>query len=259
MNFRKYILLVLATLFLSVPSFAEKSDFFGKGEVVVQGAGSLISTATKAITKTRLPNEFMNALKAFGKTEDDILEYFTKYHNDNGFRFLNEAEDLVTQFPTLTKGEAYSLWGYTTDNFYFELNDWLRRGVNASKTQGLKNILTSALGKVPKYNGTAFRAIKLEGQALTDFLSKHNVGDIVTYDEFVSCGSTQTAAFFNKPGKNIQLTMEVNNAPIISDFADGIKFRNYSRDELLLLSGKQFKILSKELDNGIYKISVVQQ
>ena len=53
--------------------------------------------------------------------------------------------------------------------------------------------------------------------------------------------------------------MEVNNAPIISDFADGIKFRNYSRDELLLLPGKQFKILSKELDNGIYKISVVQQ
>ena len=37
--------------------------------------------------------------------------------------------------------------------------------------------------------------------------------------------------------------MEVNNAPIISEFADGIKFRNYSRDELLLLSGKQFKIL----------------
>jgi hypothetical protein len=70
---------------------------------------------------------------------------------------------------------------------------------------------------------------------------------------------TAKAAFFNKPGKNIQLTMEVNNAPIISDFADGIKFRNYSRDELLLLSGKQFKILSKELDNGIYKISVVQQ
>ena len=85
------------------------------------------------------------------------------YDNDNGFRFLNEAEDLVTQFPNLTKGEAYSLWGYTTDNFYFELNDWLRRGVNASKTQGLKNILTSSLVTVPHYHGTAFRAIKLEG------------------------------------------------------------------------------------------------
>ncbi|MDG2431390.1 hypothetical protein [Flavobacterium sp.] len=226
---------------------------------IVQGAGSLITTATKAITKSKLPSEFVDALKALGKSEDDILEYFTKYHNDNGFKFLNEVEDLVTQYPSLTRAEAYTLWGYTTDNFYFQLNDWLRRGVNTSQTQAMKNILQSALAKVPKYNGTAFRAIKLDGQALTDFLSKHNVGDIVTYDEFVSCGSTQTAAFFNKPGKNIQLTMEVNNAPVISDFADGIKFRGYGKDELLLLSGKKFKILSKELDNGIYKISVVQQ
>jgi hypothetical protein len=39
MSFKKYILLLLTTLFLSVPSFAEKSDFFGKGEEVLQQAG----------------------------------------------------------------------------------------------------------------------------------------------------------------------------------------------------------------------------
>ena len=105
-----------------VESFEENCGLV-EGWKGLNGAGNLIQTATKAITKTRLPNDFMNALKAFGKTEDDILEYFTKYHNDNGFRFLNEAEDLVTQFPTLTKGEAYSLWGYTTDNFFFELKE----------------------------------------------------------------------------------------------------------------------------------------
>jgi hypothetical protein len=46
MNFKKYILLVLATLFLSVPSFAEKNDFLGKGEEVVQGAGNWITQRT---------------------------------------------------------------------------------------------------------------------------------------------------------------------------------------------------------------------
>lgn len=40
MNFKKYIIGLLVTLFFSVPSFAEKSDFFGKGEVVMQGAGN---------------------------------------------------------------------------------------------------------------------------------------------------------------------------------------------------------------------------
>lgn len=42
MNFKKYILLVLATLFLSVPSFAEKNVFFGEGKEVVQGAGNTL-------------------------------------------------------------------------------------------------------------------------------------------------------------------------------------------------------------------------
>ena len=41
MNFKRYILLLLATLFLSVPATAEKSDFFGKGEVVLQGVGKV--------------------------------------------------------------------------------------------------------------------------------------------------------------------------------------------------------------------------
>lgn len=39
MNFKKYILLLLTTLFLSVPSFAEKNVFLGKGEELLQGAG----------------------------------------------------------------------------------------------------------------------------------------------------------------------------------------------------------------------------
>ena len=43
----------------------------------VSGVVGAIQTATKSITKSRLPNEFVNALKAFGKSEDDILEYFT--------------------------------------------------------------------------------------------------------------------------------------------------------------------------------------
>jgi len=200
----------------------------------------------------------MNALKAMGQSEDEILEYFTKYHNDNGFRFLNEVEDLLTQFPTLTRSEAYSLWGYTTDNFYLQLNGWLRGGLNTSQTESLKNILTSALNKVPKFNGIAFRAIKLEGTALTNFLSRHTIGEIVTYDEFLSCGSTQTAAFFNKPGKNIQLTMEVNNAPIISVFSDGIKFRGFDKDELLLFTTRKFIVESLIVDGLVYKIKTKQ-
>lgn len=40
MNFKKYILGLLAILFLSVPSFAEKQVFLGEGKVLVNGVGN---------------------------------------------------------------------------------------------------------------------------------------------------------------------------------------------------------------------------
>ncbi|MDZ4756974.1 MAG: hypothetical protein SGJ10_02390 [Bacteroidota bacterium] len=49
MNFKKYILGLLVTLFFSVPSFAEKIDFFGKGEVVVKGAGKVFKVGDNIV------------------------------------------------------------------------------------------------------------------------------------------------------------------------------------------------------------------
>ena len=223
-----------------------------------------IKTATKAITKSRLPEEFVSALKSFGKTEDDILEYFTRYHNDNQYRFLNEVEDLVSQYTTLTRAEAYTLWGYTTDNFYFKLNEWLRNGSNIDKTRQLKNILESALNKVPKYTGgEAYRAIGFKPENasdMADFLLKHNKGKIVDYNDFVSCGSSKEAAFYDKATKNIKITFK-NLSPVadISDFADGIKFRGYTPKELLIEPGRKFRVLDvKPLPNNQYEIILTQ-
>jgi hypothetical protein len=62
MNFKKHILLLLITLFFSVPSFAEKSDFFGKGKELLQGAGKFtlsqiddyVALATKQGNKSKV-------------------------------------------------------------------------------------------------------------------------------------------------------------------------------------------------------------
>ena len=97
-------------------------------------------------------------------------------------------------------------------------------GSNIGKTSEISNIVKSALQKVHKYNGTAYRALEIPSEGLTSFLNKYAIeGSEVTFDEFLSCGSTQEAAFFNKPEKNIRIIMEVNDAPDISSFADGIK------------------------------------
>jgi hypothetical protein len=55
MSFKKYLLLLLTTLFLSVPSFAEKSDFFGKGKELLQQAGNIFELTTFKNLTARIP------------------------------------------------------------------------------------------------------------------------------------------------------------------------------------------------------------
>jgi hypothetical protein len=113
---------------------------------------------------------------------------------------------------------------------------------------------------MPKYNGTAYRALEFSDKNLLEsFLKKHETGGTVDYNDFVSCGSSTEAAFFDKPKKNVFLKMEVKDAPIISDFADGIKIRGYGKDELLLLRGRRFKIeYVKPIGIG-YEIKLIEK
>jgi hypothetical protein len=46
--------------------------------------------------------------------------------------------------------------------------------------------------------------------------------------------------------------------PDISTFADGIKFRGYQIEELLLNTGGKFKVTKMTTENGIYEIRMTQ-
>jgi hypothetical protein len=206
-----------------------------------------------------LPTGFVNSLKTFGKTEDEIVAYFRKYHNiyTRG-EFFTQIENIIVKDKSLTSAEGYGIWGYTTNFFYRDLNTWLREGSNAAKTQEIVTLLKRAIQKVPKYDGVAYRALEFKENDLVTFMNKYKQSEVVTFDDFLSCGSTKEAAFFNKPSKNVRITMEVNNAPDISSFADGIKFRGYSPKELLLDTGRKFQITSAKFENGIYELRMVQ-
>lgn len=53
--------------------------------------------------------------------------------------------------------------------------------------------------------------------------------------------------------------MEVKNASIISDFADGIKIRGYAKDELLLLQGRKFEIEYVRPKGTGYEIKLIEK
>ena len=139
-------------------------------------------------------------------------------------------------------------------------NNWLRKGINIKKTEEISKLITNALKKMPKYNGEAYRALEFGDETLLlSFLNKHKKGKTVNYSDFVSCGSNNKAAFFDKANKNVFLKLEVKNAPIISDFSDGIKFRGYVKDELLLLRGRKFIVKNVEEIDNKYLITLIEK
>jgi len=100
--------------------------------------------------KKEIPKDFLNALKKFGRTEDEILEYYTKYHNENNFIFLNQIDEIVNNGKNISKTDAFALWSYTTNHYYWDLNNWLRNGINANKTKQISKLISNALEKMPQ-------------------------------------------------------------------------------------------------------------
>ena len=112
---------------------------------------------------------------------------------------------------------------------------------------------------MPKYNGQASGALELNNEILLQtFLKTHKKGVTVDYNDFVSCGSNTKATFFDKAKKNVFLKLEVKNAPIISDFSDGVKIRDYAKEELLLLRGRKFKVKNTETIDNKYLITLIE-
>lgn len=220
------------------------------------------------IMKQEMPTELLEALTKMGKTKDgektfselEVLNDFVGYHRGTDYRFLNDLDKFVKKYPHLTKTDIFVMWGYTTKYFYWYLNLRLRNKYFLDKVEALARLLTKAISKMPRYSGDAYRALTIENpKLLGDFLDLHKQGEIVKYNDFVSCGSSKKAAFFDKKEKNILLEMKVKDAPIISDFADGIMFRGYQREELLLLRGRNFIVEKVKIrKDGKYLIKLVE-
>jgi hypothetical protein len=101
MNFKKWIYSLALVLFFTVPSLAEKNDFFGKGEVVLQGAGSLANNLTgvlkssynKLITAGLNAVEQGSVIKLFNSRKALIAEIS---NNKLVFKYEGWGKDIIT-------------------------------------------------------------------------------------------------------------------------------------------------------------------
>jgi hypothetical protein len=212
--------------------------------------GVLIQTRTRALKALQeYPDEYVSALESFGLAKADL---FTKHGVDYGDEFFTLINDFkASNINGLSDDEIYAVFGYTTNFFYRDLNNWLRTGVNLDKTSEINGILTSALNKLPSWSGTstAFRGIKIkppnvQGQ-IDGILGRYPQGAVVPHGELISVGSTPEASFLY--GNNIRIRMEFDLKPgtqakDISDLADGIFFRGNPPQELLFPSNTSFRV-----------------
>ena len=218
-------------------------------EKVIKFAEGATETVTPATMKEILPSEYLSALTKFGKTETEIVDYFTTYHNvRGGGKFLSDIESYLAykNIHNLTGGEAYAIWGYTTRFFYEDLNLWLRNGENLVKTEEISKLINRGLGKIPKYQGAfLYRGIEIGPSELQSFLNSYKAGSITEFKAFTSCGGSAEASFADRISKNVIFKIQHISGKEISQFADGVIFGEppMAAPEILMNSNIKLQVI----------------
>jgi hypothetical protein len=213
--------------------------------------------AVKAITT--YPDDYVSTIESFGINKSDL---FTRHGVDYGDEFYQMIDLFKSNNQYgLSDSEIYSIFGFTTNFFYKDLNDWLRSGINQNKTQQIVELISSGLNKLPSWpENIAYRGIKVKPPNIQDkmnaILARYPVGTNVPHGEFISLGSTPEASFLTDPNVKIRMEFDLKTnsaAKDISNLADGIYFRNYPISELILPPGMNFRVnfISPPDANGV--------
>jgi hypothetical protein len=209
----------------------------------------LIQTRTKALKALReYPNQYVEALESFGLSKSDL---YTRHGVDYGDEFFQIIADFkASNNYGLTDAEIYAIFGYTTNFFYWNLNNWLRQGINVGQTQLISDLINSGLNKLPSWSGSvAYRGIKVKPPNVQDqintILSRYIGRTSVLHGEFISVGSNHEASFLNNPNVKIRIEFDLkpnSDAKDISSLADGIMYRGNPISELLFPPNMTFQV-----------------
>jgi hypothetical protein len=106
MQFKKWIYSLAVILLLSVPSFAEKSDFFGKGEELLNQAGNTLGTIVKVGNKIEYTNPAGKLLKWSEQSASDITNSISvaKNSTDVGRKLEGTVADFIKSEGKIIEG-----------------------------------------------------------------------------------------------------------------------------------------------------------
>lgn len=162
-------------------------------------------------------------------TADDLAEYF-------------RTAKSISESDPLTNNEFLAVFGYT-QTFYKSLNSSLRS--HDTSMQPFASTLNSALNKLPDFSGIVFRNDHIPESVLASW----NVGQIITYDAFMSTSSLDvcsapTTPFFCE-GSHQLLIIKSLHGKFIAKYS-----ANPSEREVLFRSGTRFRIREIKVNQG---------
>ena len=144
----------------------------------------------------------------------------------------------------LTSEELQALDDYTGNAYYRSLNAALREGTPLTpEQQALSDNLSSALAKMPDYEGIVYRGMNLTSEQLAEYVP----GETVTWDAFTSTDTTDPF-----PG-NTQVVIESSTGKLISAYS-----QVETENEVLFDKGSQFVVESNQQVDGTTYLTLRQ-
>lgn len=180
----------------------------------------------------------------FTSSQADRDKYAAEYP-EYGYHENELKNDVLPHHPELAGmpiGDLVGVRGYTTNDYYSQVNTALRNGDQATVDRYDAHIRTavSGLNQLPSYNGDVARGITIPDSAVPGVLDRYRPGETVTENAFTSSSVASSGANF--PGNVVFHMHSVNGR----DVANASEYPTES--EVLFAPGTRFDVTDRYND-----------
>ncbi|WP_304428114.1 ADP-ribosyltransferase [uncultured Clostridium sp.] len=177
-----------------------------------------------------------------GKNSPKTLKEFQeiKYNNIKEWSLLKEKASINR------KKQLHAINKYISSESY-KINDKLRNNLPLNDDKEFINDLDKALDRMPIFKGDLRRSLEFYYEEdLEKFLSEHEIGEKVTYKEYLSTTKGNT---YNSDGQVQIYILNSQKGRDISKYNDG-------EQEILYPRGSKFKVLEVEKIGNVTHIEL---
>ncbi|MFJ9362851.1 ADP-ribosyltransferase [Nocardia sp. NPDC101769] len=192
-----------------------------------------------------VPDKLIHALEKFGVSRKVAVQYIVDNHNDRSRqRYLPDLEGLARQYG-IPHGDVLVIDLYTTKLYYEELNRRLRTDTDVDSVAELQQAVNESLSKLPPAAvPELYRSLSVRPGELPAFLVKYSKGAVTEWEAFTSVAGEVGGTWWEQPGENVLFKIRGGVAYDISDFADGLHYKDPPNPgrELLLPGGMVVRV-----------------